>query len=232
MGTGYYAKAYWRNLDRLRHDGQALADELERNDRANEAKALRAAIDDLKLTNGFADAESRLTRLRTICYSTLDEHAPVGRGGRRRLPLLPPELRANVPAVLRSVFDQVQGCYSFEFWDAALVMIRKLTESLIIEGYELAGEAHQIKTNGQYLNFGDLAGKAKSGSFFRLARDSKAALDAVKSLGDNAAHNPRFLGRRSDLDGLRNGLRILTEDLTKNIGDLKSKHSADTAANY
>ena len=218
-GTGYYAKAYWRSMGELKREGALVAQELEKNDRVEQAKLLRVALEQANPLDGsFVEAESQLNRVRTLWYSAIEHNIQIGRA-QPRIPkkYLTPELRENIPGPLRSVFDQIQGCYAFEFWDAALVMVRKLVESLIIEGYEIAKKDHEIKANGNYIAFGDLVGKAKSGVLFRLSRDSKGAIDTVKALGDNAAHNPRFTGRRSDLDGLRNGARILTEDLARNI---------------
>ncbi len=226
MGTGHYARSYWRKVEQLVRDAETSAAEMETTDRSEDARALRSALENVRRASDFTAAALGLNRIRNACYSALGTNGTSTRSPKRRNPpFLPTELRQTVPTLLTSTFDQVQGCYAFEFWDAALVMIRKFVETSIILGFELSRRGNEIKVTGQYLSFGDLVGKAKSGSPFRLARDSKTALDAVKRLGDNAAHNPRFVGRRSDLEGIRGGLRILTEDLIKNLKDFEREEA-------
>jgi hypothetical protein len=230
-GAGYYARSYWEKVSELRREGELLAQELERADRSEQSHLLRAALANLTPGDGsFADAESQLNRVRALWYTAIQLNLRATRAQRKvATHFLPLELRADIPGSIKTAFDQIQGCYAFEFWDAALVMLRKLVESLVIEGYEIAGRGAEIKLNGNYLAFGDLVGKAKSGSLFRLSRDSKSAIDTVKTLGDNAAHNPRFSGSRSDLDGLRNGARILLQDLLNNIKGFQKAASLMTS---
>ena len=232
-GLGYYAQAYFESVARLREAGQDVCLELDARDQKETARALDMALTMLSSNqDSFEGAESGLNRIRTLWYSDIrPQLAP--RTTSPRLPdrhLLAPELRNLLPRSLTAAFDQAQGCYAFEFWDATLVMVRKITESLIIEAYEKAGRASEIKSNGFYLQLGDLIGKAKSGTFLRLSRDSKNALDDVKRLGDNSAHNPKFSAHRSDVDGLRLGARILLQDLLEHIESMTTAGGQRQAA--
>lgn len=218
-GSGYYARNYLQRVASVQDEGRRICVALEARNEKDRAQLLAAALDSLSSgSDSFDEAATKLNRLRTVWYSTILPHAEGSGIGISDHPYyLPPELRHLLPHLCGQVFDQVQGCFSFQFWDAQLVMLRKLAESLIIDGYEKAGRQNEIIINNNYLPFGDLLGKAKSGALFTLSRDSKSALDSVKQLGDNAAHNPRFIAKRSDVEKIQHSSRILLEDLALNI---------------
>jgi len=219
-GTGYYAKAYWEAIGAIRSEGEAVVRELETRGAEQEAELLRTGVERIASTNVRSEeAEAELGRLRTAWSVAIEPRLRTS-PRRTRLPknFLAPEFRESLPGSARPVFNQVEGCYAYEFRDAALVMLRKLVESLIVQGYVKAQRAAEIKdSSGEYLTFGALVGKAKSGELFRLSRESKSSLDEVKKLGDSAAHDPCFHARKSDLEGLKSGARILVENLLENI---------------
>lgn len=223
-GAGYYAGQFMERMNALHQAADRRAQELEIQGQPDHADALRSALVGLSAgTDSFGKAEAELNRVRTVWYTSAQKH--LGSSAARimeQTKYLPPELRNSIPPFFRSIFDQIQGCFAFQYWDAGLVMLRKLVEVLVIDGYENSERQAEITTNGNYLAFGDLVGKAKSGALFTLSRDSKSAIDEVKRLGDNAAHNPRFVARKSDVHGLRVGSRILVEDLVKNIHKISS----------
>ncbi len=220
-GNGYYARAYWKIIGEFKREGHLLAIQLGELGLHEEVDLLHTTIDRVASHQDSAGAEEEMVRLRTLCVVKLEPCLYGAASPKRAIKsFLPPEFCTSVPRFLRPVFEQVQGCYAYEFRDAALVMLRKLVESLIIEGYEVSGRGSEIKKNGNYLQFGDLVGKATSGTLFRLSRDSKIAIEDVKKLGDNAAHTLHFHARKSEVDQLRKGARILLEDLLKTIEGL------------
>jgi len=230
-GSGYYAKTYMNTTVDLRCVGESVAQELDRSSRSDQATRFRLALQKIATSTSFKDAASALTELRAAWYATAGLQLASRRLGRAAATIfLPPELRAHVPGYLKPTFDQIQGCYASRYYDAALVMIRRLFESLIIEGYVAAGKDSEIKSNGEYVPFTELVGRATSGELFQLARDGKRALRTVKSLGDNAAHNPHFSGQASDLDRLRNEVRVLMGDLLSNIATLQRRTTASAQA--
>lgn len=224
-GNGYYAKAYWEKIGEIKREGEILGGELESRGLDQEGDLLRTAVERVvSIQSSAADADAELARARTTwCVRVEPSLHTTGPRKKRSKNFLPPELRTSIQGLLRPVFDQIEGCYAYEFRDAALVMLRKLVESLIIEGYEKAGRGTEIKkSTGEYVSFGDLVGKAKGGSLFRLGRDSRSAIDEVKKLADNAAHNPHFHAQRSQVNGLRSGAGILVQDLLRQIDGFAS----------
>lgn len=219
-GAGYYAKAYWEKVGELKRLADSLARQLETQGSDDEAAALRTSLERLASSETSAvHADSELARVRTTWCVRVEPCLHGGTTRRKvRKTFLPPELRPMTPGLLRPVFDQIEGCYAYEFRDAALVMLRKLVESLIIDGYQRAGRVQEIKdAKGNFLGFGDLAGLAKSGALFRLGRDSRATIDDVQKQGHNAAHNPGFHAQPSHLENLRTGVGILLQELLRQL---------------
>ncbi len=230
-GTGFYAKAFWKSVGALKSAGESIAREFEEKSAQDEADKLRIILSRLNAIQEFDDgAEAELSRAQTAWRIELEPTLIIGKTTKKApADFLASELRSRLPGFLRNIFDQIQGCYAYEFWDASLVMLRKLVESLIIEGYETAGRGSEIKANGEYQQLGDLVGKAKSGALFRLSRDSKNAIDAVKKFGDIAAHGPRFHANRSDVVGLRTGSTILLQDMLTNFETFRDASGAIAA---
>ena len=121
---------------------------------------------------------------------------------------------------IEKVCLQLNGCYSHGYYDAGAVMVRRLVETLIIECYEHLNRDAEIKDgDGNYLMLKDLIECAIDAKRLTLGREAKKGLKEIKSIGDRAAHNRRYNARRSDFDGIRDGLRVTVEELI-NIADL------------
>ena len=64
---------------------------------------------------------------------------------------------------IERVAMQINGCYEKGWWDACAVMMRRLTEILIIEAFEAKGMSAKIKDgSGNYLMLDDLVNYALS----------------------------------------------------------------------
>lgn len=116
---------------------------------------------------------------------------------------------------LTRIVDQINGCYDNGFYDGVMVLSRRLLETLVIEIYQQAGRSNEVKhpNAGTYFGFEDLIGALSADAALHVTRDSKRTLVAVKKYGDQSAHNPRFTARKSDVDELKQGLRIAAEEL-------------------
>lgn len=218
-GGAYYSKLYWESIGLLQRECEHAVLILESHGFSDLAETLRSAAEQLSNRGtGFVTADESLRNLRTIWRSKVQPR--LGSESSRTAPnghYLAPELHRQLPGYLLPLSQQLQGCHVSGYWDATLVLLRKIAESLLIEGYERSGKASEVKLAGEYIPLAVLIGKVKGGQVFRISRDSKTALDDVKKLGDNAAHNPRFNAGKSDVDRLRSGARVLVEDLIRNI---------------
>ena len=115
---------------------------------------------------------------------------------------------------METITHQLNGSYEHGWYDACLVMMRQLVETLIIEVFEERGMPANIQTaTGDFLQLEALIRKVIGEPAWNLSRTTKGALADVKKLGDNAAHNRRFIAHRGDVDNLKVGFRAAVQEL-------------------
>jgi hypothetical protein len=128
--------------------------------------------------------------------------------------ILPLELVVGTRQYIERVVLQLNASYDAGLFDCCAVMCRRLLETLIIEVYEFAGRADELKEpDNHFLMFAGLLGKLEKDRVFNLGRNSMQGLRDFKTLGDLSAHNRRFNARADDIDKIRSGLRVATEEL-------------------
>jgi hypothetical protein len=132
---------------------------------------------------------------------------------------LPERIWSGTRGYVESVCKQLNGCFRSAYYDAALVMMRRLMETLIIEVYESLNRASEIKDNGgtgNYYMLNDLVERATGKNKhvgLNIGRNTKNALEEVKKLGDRSAHDRRFNACAADLEKIQIDVRSGTQDL-------------------
>ncbi|HAL44644.1 MAG: hypothetical protein A2Y12_17390 [Planctomycetes bacterium GWF2_42_9] len=115
---------------------------------------------------------------------------------------------------IEKICIQLNGAYLNGYYDCTAVMIRRLIETLIIECYEKLKREQEIKnTDGYYKMLADLVLAATANNGLTLGRDATKKLSEIKILGDRSAHNRRYNAKKTDLDSIKDGLRLCTEEL-------------------
>ena len=128
--------------------------------------------------------------------------------------LFPIELFYGTRGYLEKVAQQAIVCYDYGLYDASLVMIRKLLETLIIETFEKFGKSSEIQNiDGHFYMLGDLIGKFLNHDDWNIGRNTKLALPKIKKLADVSAHNRRFIAKKPDIDNIKSELRFTIEEL-------------------
>ncbi len=128
--------------------------------------------------------------------------------------VLPMDLFVRTRDYIERVVEQINKSYDAQLWDCAAVMCRRLLETLIIESYEKAGRASEIKgSDGHFLMLNGLIGALEKDTKLSLGRNAMKGLRDFKQLGDLSAHNRRFNARANDIDRVRDGLRVAAEEL-------------------
>lgn len=128
--------------------------------------------------------------------------------------LFPLELLNNTRGYIISIASQAILCYDYGLYDASLVMIRKLIETLIIELFELEGIASKIKNkDGHFLYLSDLIDRLQNETSWNLSRNTQQSLPNIKKYGDLSAHNRRFSAKKNEMESLKIDLRIVIEEL-------------------
>lgn len=128
--------------------------------------------------------------------------------------LFPLTLLNNTRGYIEKVGSQAIFCYDYGQYDASLVMIRKLLETLIIELFEDYKIADQIKDlDGNFFMLAQLVENLIKNTNWTLSRTTKQYLPKIKKIADTSAHNRRFIAKKPDIDQYKNELRMIIEDL-------------------
>ncbi len=128
--------------------------------------------------------------------------------------LFPLELLNNTRGYIEKIGNQAIFCYDYGQYDASLIMIRKLLETLIIEIFEKFKIPNEIKdSDGNFYMLAQLVDNLISNGNWNLGRTTKQYLPKIKKLADTSAHNRRFNAKKSDIDQYKNELRMIIEEL-------------------
>ncbi len=120
---------------------------------------------------------------------------------------------------LVTVGRQMNGCFSQGWYDASVVMMRRLLEIALIEAFEAKGIASNIRdTGGDYLHLSGIIDRALGEGSWTLSRNCKKALPSLRDAGHRSAHGRYYHARREDLEALRPGCRIVIEEFLHHAG--------------
>ncbi|MGN1197590.1 MAG: hypothetical protein ACI4TA_08325 [Acetatifactor sp.] len=128
--------------------------------------------------------------------------------------LLPLDILETAPYYIKLTAKQMNQCFECCLYDATLVMMRKLIETLIIECFERYGIDENIKdSNGQFFFLSDLIPKFVASDKWNASRNLGSHIKQVKKYGDLSAHNRRFLAKKSDMNDFRFELRQAIQEI-------------------
>ena len=187
------------------------------------AKAIRATKMTIETRTGFKLKPGSRRIIRNWLPQDIDGLQPQIN---HREGYLPEAIWINTRGYIESVAKQLNGCNQNAYYDAALVMLRRLFETLIIEVYEHLKRQSEIQiSDGNYLMLSGLVDRIIGKGTHQgvhIGRNTKNALEAVKALGDRAAHDRRFRAVAADLSKIQMDVRSGAQDLVE-IASLK-KH--------
>jgi hypothetical protein len=133
--------------------------------------------------------------------------------------VLPSALFHDSKGYIEKVVAQLNASYEAGLFDCCAVMCRRLAETLLIEAYESRSEESKLQdSQGHFLMFSGLLGTVEKDNCIGLSRNAIRGLKDFKRLGDLSAHNRRYNARQSDIDRVRDGLRVASEELLKIAG--------------
>lgn len=128
--------------------------------------------------------------------------------------LLPLDILDTAPYYIKLTAKQMNQCFECCLYDAVLVMMRKLIETLIIECFERYGIDGKIKDgNGQFFFLSDLIPRFITSDKWNISRNLETHIKKVKKYGDLSAHNRRFLAKRSDMNDFKFELRQAVQEI-------------------
>lgn len=203
-----------RNLTLLRAEFPAT-----RPGTVNEQLGILATmVDGLSLEKGLQPLFAALRAIRFHVESDLAAAVHVAGNGQASVAtaFLPPEI---VPAsVYRRILEEVNSSHAARCYNGCAALLRRLTESLIIEAFEGHGIEARIKgQDGEYVELKALIGRASGEPTLRLSRHVKSALPNLKFLGDLSLHGRKKLVFEADLERLHNDARAAIQELALHL---------------
>ncbi len=165
-----------------------------------------AIVDFIKYLEGYSISNKRREVLQKENFSKLD--------------FLPIELFENTRNYIKKNASQVNICYRHKAYDACFILLRKITEILIIEFYEKLEIEDKIKDNdGNYFMLKKLISSFQNEKMFKNfnSRSTNEILPRIKKNGDLSAHKRKFNARKPDIDRLRDDYRIVFEEFIDSI---------------
>lgn len=128
------------------------------------------------------------------------------------------DLFSCAPYYINATVKEMIHCYDNGFYNATLVLMRKLMETLIIECFERYCIDGQIKdANGVFFYLSELIPEYLNSKKWNPSRNINGSLKTIKKYGDLSAHNRRFLARKSDIDSFKFELRQATQEIMLTI---------------
>jgi len=132
--------------------------------------------------------------------------------------LFPLAIFDNTRGYLVDFAKEASCCYDYGLYTSCLFMLRKITETLIIELFESKSIQAKIKnTKGDYLQLSDLIAAVANEPTWKLTKIVKENLPKIKLLADSSVHSKRFSAKQPDIDGLKTNVRIAFEELVSHI---------------
>jgi len=132
--------------------------------------------------------------------------------------LLDLSLLDGTPYYIKKTSEQMNCCYDNGLYDACLVMMRKLIETLIIEAYERYSSASEITdTNGNFYYLSELIPHYLQSNHWTVSRNFEKHIKTIKKFGDLSAHNRRFFAKKTDIDSFKLDLRQCIQEIILTI---------------
>jgi hypothetical protein len=127
--------------------------------------------------------------------------------------VIPTEFVQGTRPHLEQLVKQINGAYNYQFYDSSTVLIRRLLESLIIEAFIHKKLVNDIRVNNTFLMLDKLIVKISSHPQIVLGRNTPKSMDAIKGLGDTAAHDRTYITTKPDIDDLKPQIRRTIKEL-------------------
>ena len=166
--------------------------------------------------------EVRLAAVRelTLGLKTTWRHAVPAPPAQHKPALFPLTILAQTNrAYLSSIGRQMNGCFDAGHFDACAVMMRRLIELSIIEGFEAKQIAQKIQgAAGNYKQLGDLITAALAEPRIALSRNARTALPKLRDVGNRSAHGRYFNAQEDDIERVRDGCRVVVEEFLHHAG--------------
>lgn len=125
---------------------------------------------------------------------------------------VPDDLIGEHHPILQRLLWEINRTYGIGCYNSCAVILRRLTETLIVLAYTKLGIQARIQNAGNFVDFSALIGAAANEPQLGLTRNTKRILPELKFLGDLGAHNRNALVRKGDLEKVYQSARSSIEE--------------------
>lgn len=137
--------------------------------------------------------------------------------------VVPQELVIEARPYIQEIAKQINGLYEHGWFDACLVMMRRLMETLLIECFENRECSSAItNSDGDYVSLSKIISKSESGHHISFSRHAPKKMKRIKRHADNSAHNRWYTASRTEVDELLSPFQILINELIE-ISELSTQ---------
>ncbi len=128
--------------------------------------------------------------------------------------ILPHVLFKGTPGYIEKLAAQINITYEVNAFDGCAVLMRRLTEVLLILAYEHLGIASEIKDSANnFLLLEGICTNAKANAKLALSRNSKTAIETFRQLGNFSAHKITYTCKREYIKQEIMAFRALVDEL-------------------
>lgn len=114
--------------------------------------------------------------------------------------VIPLEFVAGTRTYLERIVRQINGSYDAGYFDASMVLLRRLAETLLIEIYISQNRQAEIRVGNAFMMLNDLITHITSDTHITKSRNFVKGLTLIKDLGDTAAHDRTYITPKQDID--------------------------------
>jgi len=136
--------------------------------------------------------------------------------------ILPAALYRNTRGYIEKLAAQINVTYEVNAFDGCAVLMRRLTEVLLILAYEYLGIDAEIKdaATGNFMLLEGIVTNARGNTKLALSRNSKAAIETFRQLGNFSAHRITYTCKREYIQQELLAFRALVDELLHKAGIL------------
>lgn len=134
--------------------------------------------------------------------------------------LLDEKLFCGKRGFIDRLIQQINHCYEAHCYDACAVCMRRVFEISLILAYENLGIQDEIKKDGEYVMLERIVANAVNNQKLGISR-LKKEYDAIREIGNYAAHRVLYNTRKKDIDEIKQIYRVCLEELYYKAGLLK-----------
>jgi hypothetical protein len=114
---------------------------------------------------------------------------------------------------LEKLVNEINTSYELGLYDCCAVICRRLMESLIIEVYISSKRHQEIQSNKVFFMLEKLISYVCSDRNIILSRNTPKTMQAIKDVGDTAAHDRFYITQQADINDLKSKYRHLIKEL-------------------